>query len=235
MGTSHHYCETCAKICDEAKKNLKKLEKKVQVLTIVCTASITLLGEQGAKALYDAITTFNKVTEVAENGQKEGKQEKDTNKKDESNKPGQTKLGFGGWRPSRQKNLYDIPEKDTRGYQLSDELALIKKQPKEEKQPEISVVVSEPINVPVEQTLNLVPSGEQRLPFLPVISDPYAVFFTPSTLPFDVYSTTLALGNNYGFGEYYGIDTGSYVPSTPNPSTLSVFAIGSFISTRKRI
>jgi hypothetical protein len=61
------------------------------------------------------------------------------------------------------------------------------------------------------------------------------VFFTPSTLPFDVYSTTLALGNNYGFGEYYGIDTGSYAPSTPNPSTLSVFAIGSFITTRKRI
>ena len=185
--------------------------------------------------MYDAITTFNKVTEIAGNGQKEGKQEKDTNKKDEPNKPGQTKLGFEGWRPYRQKHLYDAPEKDTRGYKPGDELALIKKQPKEEKQPEISVVASQPINVPVEQNLNLVPVTEQRIPFVPIPSDPYAVFFTPSTLPFDVYSTTLALGNNYGFGEYYGIDTGSYSTSTPNPSTLSVFAIGSLITTRKRI
>lgn len=234
MGTPH-YCETCAKICDEAKKNIKKLEKKVQTLTIVCAVSITLLGEQGAKALYDVITNFNKVTEVADNGKKESNKEKDTNKKEEAKQPGQNKLGFEGWHPRRQKNLYDTPETNKRSYQPSDELALIKKQPKEEKQPEISLAASQQINIPFTPNLDIVPLSDQRLPFLPLPSDPYSVFFTPSTLPFDVYSTTLALGNNYGFGEYYGIDTGSYTTSTPSAGTLSVFAIGSLINTRKRI
>lgn len=231
MGTQH-YCETCAKVCDEAKKTIKKLEKRIQTLTIVCVASVTLLGEQGAKALYDVIQNFNKVTEVAENGKEKGNQEKDANKTEETKKPGQNKLGFEGWRPQRQKRLYDTPEKDTRGYQPSDELALIKKQP-EEKQIEIPFVASQPMNIPVVNNSN-VNLANLRVPFLPFPADPYAVFFTPSTLPFDVYSTTLALGNNYGFGPYYGIDTGGYIPSTPNPGTLSVFAIGSLVNTRKR-
>ena len=222
MGTSHHYCETCAKICDEAKKNLKKLEKKVQVLTIVCTASITLLGEQGTKALYDAIITFNKVTEVAGNGQKEGKQEKDTNKKDEPNKPGQTKLGFGGWRPYRQKHLYDVPEKDTKYYQLSDELAKINKQPKEEKQPEISVVASQATNTQFQENLNFVPLTEQRINFSENQSDRYVLLFTPSTLPLDVYSAKLNQGN---FINDYGFSANIAVPSPGTTSLIILAAI----------
>ena len=65
--------------------------------------------------------------------------------------------------------------------------------------------------------------------------DPYAAFFTPGTLPFDVYSTTLALGTNYGFGEYYGMNTGgAVVPSVPSPSPLAVFAVGSLVHTQGR-
>ena len=30
MAVSHSGCETCAKICDDAKKNVKKLEKKIR-------------------------------------------------------------------------------------------------------------------------------------------------------------------------------------------------------------
>lgn len=65
--------------------------------------------------------------------------------------------------------------------------------------------------------------------------DPYAVFLTPSALPFDVYSTGLALGNNYGFGEYYGTSTGGAVaPTVPSPAPLTVFAVGGLMQSRKR-
>lgn len=72
------------------------------------------------------------------------------------------------------------------------------------------------------------------LPYTPVV-DPYAMFLTPSAISFDVYSTGLGLGMNYGFGEYYGADTGGSVgPATPSPSPLAVFAMGGLLNTRKR-
>jgi hypothetical protein len=72
------------------------------------------------------------------------------------------------------------------------------------------------------------------LPYTPV-TDPYAFFLTPSAIPFDIYSTGLGLGNNYGFGEYYGAGTGGSVgPTTPSPSPLAVFAMGGLMHSRKR-
>jgi hypothetical protein len=65
--------------------------------------------------------------------------------------------------------------------------------------------------------------------------NPYAFFLTPSALPFDEYSTGLALGNNYGFGEYYGTNTGGAVaPPVPSPAPLTVFAVGGLMQSRKR-
>lgn len=65
--------------------------------------------------------------------------------------------------------------------------------------------------------------------------DPYAFFLTPSALPFDVYSTTIGLGVNYGFGDYYGIDSGgAVVPPVPSPAPLTVFAVGGLMTSRKR-
>jgi hypothetical protein len=55
MANKPQACEPCAKLCEEAKQNVKKLQKKVYVMTIVCTAAITLLGEQGAKALISVL------------------------------------------------------------------------------------------------------------------------------------------------------------------------------------
>lgn len=55
MPQKSYTCEPCAKLCEEAKQNVKKLQKKVYVMTIVCTAAITLLGEQGAKALISVL------------------------------------------------------------------------------------------------------------------------------------------------------------------------------------
>jgi hypothetical protein len=237
MGTPH-YCETCAKICNEAKKNVKKLEKKVQTLTIVCTASITLLGEQGVKALYDTVSSFNKVTEVA-NGGKESKEDKTTTTDEENkDKPKEAikdgKVAIGNWKPHIPKRMFEDKE-PTKPYSLTDELSRLKEQEKENKPEEIDIAVK-----PQEFNLIVKAATQKPIEFIPALAaiqsqDWRTEFLTPSTLAFDVFSTTIALGNNYGFGEYYGLGLDQYSGvSTPSPSGLSYFAVIKLFNNRKR-
>ena len=233
-----HYCETCVKICNEAKKNVKKLEKKVQTLTIVCTASITLLGEQGVKALYDTVSSFNKVTEVA-NGGKESKEDKTTTTDEENkDKPKEAikdgKVAIGNWKPHIPKRMFEDKE-PTKPYSLTDELSRIKEQEKENKPEEINIAVK-----PQQFNLIVKSATQEPIEFIPALTaiqsqDWRTEFLTPSTLPFDVFSTTIALGNNYGFGEYYGLGLDQYSGvSTPSPSGLSYFAVIKLFNNRKR-
>ena len=108
-----------------------------------------------------------------------------------------------------------------------------KGKPEEQPLPEISVAANSTVQQTVQKMsapLTVADLAAAEQPF-----DPYAFFLTPSALPFDVYSTTLALGNNYGFGEYYGVGTGgSVVPSVPSPAPLTVFAVGGLMTSRKR-
>jgi hypothetical protein len=237
MGTPH-YCETCAKICNEAKKNVKKLEKKVQTLTIVCTASITLLGEQGVKALYDTVSSFNKVTEVA-NGGKESKEDKTTTTDEENkDKPKEAikdgKVAIGNWKPHIPKRMFEDKE-PTKPYSLTDELSRLKEQEKENKPEEIDIAVK-----PQEFNLIVKAATQKPIEVIPALAaiqsqDWRTEFLTPSTLAFDVFSTTIALGNNYGFGEYYGLGLDQYSGvSTPSPSGLSYFAVIKLFNNRKR-
>ena len=237
MGTPH-YCETCAKICNEAKKNVKKLEKKVQTLTIVCTASITLLGEQGVKALYDTVSSFNKVTEVA-NGGKESKEDKTTTTDEENkDKPKEAikdgKVAIRNWKPHIPKRMFEDKE-PTKPYSLTDELSRLKEQEKENKPEEIDIAVK-----PQEFNLIVKAATQKPIEFIPALAaiqsqDWRTEFLTPSTLAFDVFSTTIALGNNYGFGEYYGLGLDQYSGvSTPSPSGLSYFAVIKLFNNRKR-
>ena len=81
---------------------------------------------------------------------------------------------------------------------------------------------------------------QEPIEFIPALTaiqsqDWRTEFLTPSTLPFDVFSTTIALGNNYGFGEYYGLGLDQYSGvSTPSPSGLSYFAVIKLFNNRKR-
>ena len=129
---SSHICEICLKSCDEAKKNVKKLESRLQTLTIVCTASITLLGEHGVKALFDVLSNFNKSQEIA-SGKENSKQEgtKDGTKDNQKDKPIQGgKISFRPWRdhnyPNNQGN-----QKSPDAHEIADALAKLKQKPKE--------------------------------------------------------------------------------------------------------
>ena len=241
---THGGCSACARMCDEAKAKVKSLEKKVYVMTIVCTSTITLLGEKGIQSLMSAINGVNSaMTAASDIGS-----EKDSNKQDKKDNKDDKQSNAALLGPQNQK-YWSRPLKidykeGTRGYQISDELARF---PKEK-----FIGGDKPVEEPVSIVNNDNSNTKQivqaalatDLSFIPVTSlagqtgftDPYAVFFSPSLLPFDVYSTTLALGNNYGFGEYYGIDTGGFYvpPSVPSPGAATVIAFSQFFHNRKR-
>jgi hypothetical protein len=234
MSHKSHVCESCSKLCEEAKSNVKKLQKKIYILTIVTTSAITLLGEQGGKALLSSLNTVNSAMSVAE-----GKlPEKNKDNHAEQEKVNPVHPTKGAWIPARNKFITENTKKEpVKKYEITDELSRFTKKEKEN-----TINVVEP-KIP-QNLLAGILSTEQTQPLtiqktngnIPQISDNFSVFFTPSLLPFDVYSTTLALGNNYGFGDYYGIDAG-YIPSAnvPDSSTVSILTLGTFINTRKRL
>jgi hypothetical protein len=237
-------CSSCARICEDAKSKVKSLEKKVYVMTIVCTSAITLLGERGVQSLISAINGMNSAISSASDIGKSDTS-KSQNQVDNTNNKQSSSILFD--RPNQrywQKPLKIENKEQTRGYQISDELARF---PKEnniggDKPVEEPLVVTNEQNKLTKQIVQAALATDLNLN--PVTSlaaqtgfaDPYAVFFTPSLLPFDVYSTTLALGTNYGFGEYYGIDTGGYYapPSVPSPGAFTVVAFSQFLHNRKR-
>ena len=229
MSTKSHICQSCFLICEEAKENVKKLQKKLYAMTIVCTVSITLLGEQGAKALMASVNTVNSAMSAVED-KKDSKEEtlQEENKKNEKHT----------WNPIRPFLIPNYIDKSfVKKYEIIDELTRL---PKKE-DPEIPVNIVE-AKIPNKILVSLTKDSVfEPLPPMDVVNtstqflDNYSVFFSPSLLPFDVYSNTLALGNNYGFGEYYGIDTGYFISTpTPGPVVLTGFAMLMFAPTRQR-
>jgi hypothetical protein len=199
-------------------------------MTIVMSVALTLAGEQAIKSVASYITSIKSAVSAAgelsdvQNGKKE--------EQPKGNKTALAPFGSGGfsfWKPT-------FTDKEVRRpYQISDELALVKD--KKQPAPEIELPGVIPVNPTSTDAIvktALATEMPAALPAaVPTLGDPYAVFLTPSTLPFDVYSTTLALGNNYGFGEYYGIGSGNYT-IVPEATTVSVLALRAFSNTRKR-
>lgn len=228
MSSHSHGCDSCAKVCDEAKAAVKSLQKKVFTLTIVCTSALTLLGEQGAKAVLSTVNSMNTaIAAVDGKAPKDGKETKESTKTSLNN-PHFTRP----WSPKPA-----IAKEEHNKFQKDDLVAIAKKKSSsKEKQsdiliPEVTQTVIQNIATSNNQNLTIEAPNVNTL----TAADPFSVFLTPSTLPFDVYSTTLALGNNYGFGEYYGYGNLDGNPiNIPDAGTVSVFAFGQLINTRKR-
>jgi hypothetical protein len=229
---SHGTCEVCAKACEDAKENVKKLQKKLQTMTIVTCVSITLGGEQVAKSIVSYITSYNEATKAAE-----GKTP--TVNKDDKKGGGDGKIAISPFRGPAYKFGLKTNIKEDIKYKPEDELARFAKKPIQQKpilEEAVAIVPPSAESVAIAKAL----SNDTQLGIMGGIAqtDWRTVLLTPSTLPFDVYSTTVGLGYNYGFGEYYGLgEANAYSagPSVPSPSSLSVFAIAQLFNTRKRI
>jgi len=220
MSNHSHGCETCAKTCIEAKESLKKLQKKFYVLTIVCTCALTLLGEQGTKAVLSTLNAMNDAMASAE-----GKPVQD--KKDPVKTSFRDPIEITPWSPKPP-----IAKEEQGKFDKEDLVAVEnKKLEQQEKQADITVP-----SIPQKTIQNIASLSNQNLSIeTPInanlfnITDTRSAFLTPSTLPFDVYSTTLGLGINYGFGEYYGmgsLNPGLVVPEPPGPEVLTFTALG---------
>lgn len=228
MNSNSHGCETCSKICEDAKNSVKSLQKKVYTLTIVCTSALTLLGEQGAKAVLSTVNSMNSVMAAVDG--KSGKDGKDPKDAKAPDKPAVGHVMGRPWNFVAPKNHEEVNFKNT------DLLAMSKKPAKKEekaelKAPELPQVVIDNV---LSNNLNLTPL---EIPNVNTSnsSDPFAVFLTPSTLPFDVYSTTIGLGNNYGFGGYYGMGSINSNPApVPDAGVVSLFAVSNLFNNRKR-
>lgn len=228
---THSGCTTCAKACDDAKQKVKQLEKSLHTMTIVMSVSLTLAGEQIIKNAASYISSFSSVVSSAKELQKTQLEEEKVEEKNKQALAPFQKLQFANISKKKIEQ-----NEQTRPYRLEDEIARFE----DETKPQEPILVEETQQVKINAaqliTKNIVP--QDFVPDIQAINpDMHTFFFTPSALPFDEYSTTIALGTNYGFGEYYGIETGFYPPqnNVPSVGTLTLFAIPQLFSTRKRV
>ena len=237
-------CPNCVKNCRTCHSRVKSLEKKLYAITIVLTIATTLLGQKGIETLTSTTASVNSLIDGGNKSATDDLKKDDGHAKQDNHQPIGKQAFFQPW----QQKQPPSNTQDMRPYSIEDELARYSKKPsdkKDQKQKEEELVTAlDPkhkdftdtiVKVALEKSddnMSLI-ANKNGLP-----DDPYAIFFTPSYMPFDVYSTTLALGNNYGLGPYYGIDTGSYNPPNPIPAPSSITAIALsqiFNTFRKRV
>jgi hypothetical protein len=58
-----HSCQTCARLCDEAKDKSLRLEKKVYAMTIALTSALTLLGERAVEEIISLVRGVESITD----------------------------------------------------------------------------------------------------------------------------------------------------------------------------
>jgi hypothetical protein len=59
----HTNCPTCARVCDDAKEEAKRLNKKVFLMTIALTSALTLLGQEAAQQVLAYVKVVQDSTE----------------------------------------------------------------------------------------------------------------------------------------------------------------------------
>lgn len=97
-GEFNHGCDTCAKACVDCKTNVVSLEKKNFKMAIALTSALTLLGEQGVKAVIGMIESMNSITDAAD--APDGKDATASSGSSYQFGPGKNRLPtFSGYRP----------------------------------------------------------------------------------------------------------------------------------------
>ena len=61
--TNNHRCQSCVRLCDEAKDKSLRLEKKVYVMTIALTSALTLLGTEAVEEITAIVRGVEDITE----------------------------------------------------------------------------------------------------------------------------------------------------------------------------
>jgi hypothetical protein len=217
---SHGGCETCARVCEEAKQRSSQLEKKNFRLAIALTSALTLLGEQGVKAVVGMVESMRSVTEVAEKPPTTAA--RDTGGRDYSfGRGGNGTPSFSRWRPSWTGTADDMSGDDIwlppqgwggpSGTLLSGSSSMS------------SAIVASAVLPPSADPLAPILPASVVLASMPSYLDGIATdvhdFTTPS--PFGGYQAHLETAP-------------TSVSTVPSPGTLCVFAVGGMIGSRSR-
>jgi len=233
MGSKNNACEACAQACFDAKQKVPQLEKRLYALTIVMTVALTLVGRELIKEVADYLSSINNVVE--QSNQLQNTINSDSTGTTSVEKVEQAPVSVGvNTPPSVIKEFPSTAVKQDVKIKSPIGIASIDV-------PSSSSSSTSYINQSTTLTKlissNAVDVAQSSfLATTPQFADNHSVLLTPSLLPFDVYSTTLGLGINYGFGGYYGIDTGwSYIPpSIPEPATMTLFGLYPVFSSRRK-
>lgn len=225
--------EENAKRAADAEAEVKGLKKKLVAFQLATAVGVAVLGQEAVSGIMARLDSVKAVQEKVTGGGVA-----DLGAEPAAPPPADPlKVGIGGWRPVRppfKPSKTEQTEKtdgDISGIFSGDYKSI---PPDPLPPPTVTPPVVQPIDTRKALQNDTPPVIADALTVEPPF-DPYAVFFTPSALPFDVYSTTLALGDNYGFGGYYGINTGGAVaPVVPSPAPFTVFAVGGLMHSRKR-
>lgn len=227
---------------EQSDGKLKKLQKQLIAFQLATAVGATVVGQEVMSKITDKLDYFRGMqSQIMGGGVGGGSSatpaapvDGDKDKKDDKSANKDGKVSMGGWKPTpRNRDTVQTAKAEQGGGDISNlvkgaagggagsggEMPLVSAKAK--------------INTKALTQTPDIASLELPMEF-PV--DNHAAFLTPSTLPFDVYSTTIGLGDNYGFGDYYGMGGGGSVQPipTPSPSSVAVFAIGGLVNTRRR-
>lgn len=254
----HGACEVCEKACMEAKSKVSALESKIYKMTIVMSVSLTLAGEQVIKNVASYISGFGQAMGAAGALEGEGGPQPDGGSGAAAVEP-----AAGAGADLGARGLVDGAELAAGGgagggaaggvgqaapvglgmgmVSWTDGIGSRAGDGGMATPPAVEVAGgggSGLTRLLVDTATDLSPpAGAGWLDGVdPMWEEPHTAFLTPSALPFDVYSTTLGLGTNYGFGGFWGVDVGApaVLPEAPSPGTLSVFGLTGLVHTRRR-
>lgn len=227
---------------EQSEGKLKKLQKQLIAFQLATAVGATVVGQEVMSKITDKLDYFKGMqSQIMGNGAGGGSSATpaapaDAPKDKPKDGKGGEKISMGGWKPYRSKEPMTQTAQAEQGKADLGSLVKVKGSDKGDGGGEMPQVIATKAKIPTKaltQTPDIA-SLEVLPQEFPV--DLQAAFLTPSTLPFDVYSTTIGLGDNYGFGDYYGMGGGGSVAPipTPSPSSVAVFAIGGLVNTRRR-
>jgi hypothetical protein len=227
---------------EQSDGKLKKLQKQLIAFQLATAVGATVVGQDAVAKIGEKLGFLQGIQQKIMGGGGGGAAPSapaapaNTDKDKPKDGKGGEKISMGGWKPYRSKEPMTQQAAADKG--SGDITKAFKEKPSGDgkgEAAEVSVVVQKP-KIPVKALTQTPESLMPEIASAELPADNYAAFLTPSTLPFDVYSTTIALGDNYGFGDYYGMGGGGSVQpiSTPSPSTIAVFAVGGIVNTRRR-
>jgi hypothetical protein len=216
---SHPGCEACSRACEEAKSKSSTLEKKNFRLAIALTSALTLLGEQGVKAVVSVVESMRSVAD-AEADTKETAAAGSADDGYNFGKGGRASSGFSRWMPSWKYPPESGPDGDIwlppEGWSPSRDVDI------SAAGSYMAAAVSAP---PIRHVDMLAPTA---LPTMTAGDTPILAGVVPADV--DDFTTPSPFG-----GYRAHLETGpAHVSTVPSPGAIWVFAVGGMFGSRSR-